>query len=609
MRLRASFAVALAMAAFACAVTPALAGFTPASGSPITVAGPTNLRDIATGDLNGDTIPDLAVVNYAAGNVTVLYGNGDGTFSGATAVSTGAGSPHSVAIGNLDADADADLAVANVGSVSILLNNGLGGFPAASGSPISVPGAGQGENSIAIGNINGGPGLDIAATAYNVGTVALLLGNGDGTFAAGTPFGYGNPYAVTIADLNGADGLDIAFTELSGRTVASYLGDGAGGFTFKSFVPALGGLFPYSVKSGNLDGDADTDLIVPYTNGSSHTMFLYNDGTGNIAYAGDTNIGAAALPLDATFGSFDGDAAQDVATSGQGTSVAVSIGPFPAAFGYPSSLYPTGGGGNVFGIATSDFNGDGFGDIATANNTGGTVSVLLNAIARLGFTPSSHNFGTQAQTTIGPAQTITVENTGLGDQATITKVRTSTGEEDDFLITRDDCTGEVLDSGETCEVRVRFAPGAAGTRTTDLRVEYTGSKLSPDSMTLSGFGGSLPQGPQGPTGNTGATGATGPAGPQGPPGRDATVTCRGKKGKKPKCTIVFSAGASTRKATASLSRGGAVYARGSAYVDEGTAKVPLVAKGPVPAGRYLLKVKVAYGKGKTAVTKRKVTVG
>ena len=79
---------------------------------------------VAVGDFNGDGKPDLAVANYRSNNVSVLLGNGDGSFQAAQ--DFGAGShPYSVAVGDFNGDGKPDLAVANSGSnnVSVLINN------------------------------------------------------------------------------------------------------------------------------------------------------------------------------------------------------------------------------------------------------------------------------------------------------------------------------------------------------------------------------------------------------------------------------------------------------------------------------------------------------
>ena len=77
---------------------------------------------VAVGDFNGDGKPDLAVANYNSNNVSVLLGNGDGSFQAAQ--DFGAGSnPYSVAVGDFNGDDKPDLAVANGRNVSVLINN------------------------------------------------------------------------------------------------------------------------------------------------------------------------------------------------------------------------------------------------------------------------------------------------------------------------------------------------------------------------------------------------------------------------------------------------------------------------------------------------------
>jgi hypothetical protein len=84
---------------------------------------------VAVGDFNGDGVPDLVVANRAYNNVSVLLGNGDGTFRAAASYAVGSG-PVSVAVGDFNGDGKLDLAVANEGSgdVSVLLGNGDGTF-------------------------------------------------------------------------------------------------------------------------------------------------------------------------------------------------------------------------------------------------------------------------------------------------------------------------------------------------------------------------------------------------------------------------------------------------------------------------------------------------
>src|SRR5215467_9061429 len=171
---------------------------------------------VAVGDFNGDGLQDLAVANHEAyegpDGVSVLLGNGDGTFQ--TARSLGAGSsPSSIAVGDFNRDGIQDLAVANNGfgsnNVSVLLGNGDGTFQAAVNF-----GAGNNPFYIAVGDFNGDGVQDLAVANYgdfDSGNVSVLLGNGDGTFQTARILGAGsNPSSIAVGDFN-RDGIqDLA---------------------------------------------------------------------------------------------------------------------------------------------------------------------------------------------------------------------------------------------------------------------------------------------------------------------------------------------------------------------------------------------------------------
>jgi hypothetical protein len=192
--------------------------FTASSSSPATGSSPSS---IAAADFNRDGILDLAVSNYGSNSVTILLGNGDGTFSTASASPATDRGPSSIAVGDFNEDGKQDLAVSNVGStgptgspsgsVTILLGNGDGTFSPASGSPIT----GNFSGSIAIGEFNGDGILDL------VGATDLLLGNGDGTFTATpiNPLGYDPSNLIAVGDFNGDGIQDVAGTNYDLGTV------------------------------------------------------------------------------------------------------------------------------------------------------------------------------------------------------------------------------------------------------------------------------------------------------------------------------------------------------------------------------------------------------
>ena len=184
-------------------------------------------NSLALVDFSGDGKLDLAVATSRSNTVSVLLGNGNGTFAIAVNYTVGT-APSSVAVGDVNGDGKADLAVANNGSsnVSILLGDGPGTFL---GGAVDYSTA-AGPTSVVIGDVNGDgkPDLAVAATGSNpaAGTnaVSVLAGNGNGTFGAAVNYSVGiNPSAVARQDLNGDGKPDLAVTNLSSNTVSILL--------------------------------------------------------------------------------------------------------------------------------------------------------------------------------------------------------------------------------------------------------------------------------------------------------------------------------------------------------------------------------------------------
>ena len=157
-------------------------------------------------DLHGDGRLDLVVANRNSNTVSVLRGNGNGTFQVKTDYPTGT-CPASVALGDLNGDGRLDLAVANYGpspgygtTVSVLLNNGDGTFGAKTDFP-----TGQRPASVAIGDLSGDGKPDLVAANNYDNTVSVLLGIGDGNFAAKTDYPTGTrPVSVAIGEIGRA---------------------------------------------------------------------------------------------------------------------------------------------------------------------------------------------------------------------------------------------------------------------------------------------------------------------------------------------------------------------------------------------------------------------
>ncbi len=322
---------------------------------------------VAVGDFNGDGKQDIAIANSGSNTVSVLLGNGDGTFQTQASYAVGGG-PSSVVVGDFNGDGKVDLAVVNTAgnTISILLGNGDGTFQPQLITSLS----GTSPLAAAFGDFNGDGKLDMVELNSSY-TMCIFIGNGNGTFQSPNCVANVAGTSIVAGDFNGDGKLDIAVTSSIFGNLAVFLGNGDG--TFSSPVHySLGGWAPASIAVGDFNGDGKLDLAVVNNDTNTVSILLGNgDGSfqGQIAYA------AGSEPLSVAVGDFNGDGKLDLAVvNGSGNTVSVLLGNGDGSFKAPLS-YATGRAPSS--IAVGDFNGDGKLDLATANENANTASILL----------------------------------------------------------------------------------------------------------------------------------------------------------------------------------------------------------------------------------------
>lgn len=327
--------------------------FTPV---PYTVG--SNLTAVTVGDFNNDSVTDLAATNAGGSgsdNVSVLLGNGDGTFQNPASYAAGS-SPTAVTAGDFNGDGNTDLAVTNGGdnTVSIFLGNGDGTFQAASSYA-----TGYSPASVTAGDFNGDGNLDLAvvnscgndSTCKQNGTISVLLGNGNGTFQSAVSYGVGrDPLSVGVSDFDGDGRLDLAIANKLDNTVSILWGNGDGTFQDPglTLTPNTG---PDSIIVGDFNGDGQPDLAVANRGTNDVSVFL-NSGSRTFQSATNYKVGGQPYSLTAVdligngvldlitanyasnnvtvlFGNGDGTFQQQVVTSRAGPSpVSIAAGNF-----------------------------------------------------------------------------------------------------------------------------------------------------------------------------------------------------------------------------------------------------------------------------------------
>jgi hypothetical protein len=368
----------------------ATVGFKPAVNYPVG----TRPRAVATGDFNSDGKPDLAVANSGDtsgnddGSVSILLGNGDGTFQPANNIAAGK-NPGSIAVGDFNGDNRLDVVVTTGNhTVSVLLGNGDGTFQ----THVDYA-TGIGPNSVATGDFNGDGRLDLVVANSGSGSVSVLLGNGDGTFRPHVDYsGTGRVISVAVADFNGDGRVDLAVAggSISGivasGVVAILLGNGDG--TFQSAVSYdTSGIFGTSVAVGDFNGDSKLDLVVRHVGNLSGSKVDLLPGNGDGTFSQGSPLATTGCPAETLFADdFDGDSRLDVAVLtemkhdgvcivGSTLSVLVFAGNGDGTFQAPASF--TSANAENLG-ATADLDGDKSPDLVTVNSDN-TISVLLNS--------------------------------------------------------------------------------------------------------------------------------------------------------------------------------------------------------------------------------------
>ena len=350
---------------------------------------------IVAADFNHDGNLDLAVANRLSNYLSILMGNGDGTFQPATPTPPVPEGQPFVTVGDFNGDGNLDLISMGFLTINVLFGNGDGTFQ----SPVTTRPS-FAFQALGVGDFNGDGSLDVVTSGQfgAATTVNILLGNGDGTFTAGASYkGDSEPVSIAVADFNGDHKLDFAVANLTGVGIGVFLGNGDGtfqpGLNYTTSVPTW-------VTAARLSGDGNVDLVAANSNGGVSVFLGNGDGTFQ-----------------------------------------------PGAF-YPGGTWST-------YVAAVDFNGDRKPDIVIADHRYDYVITLLNTgvVALSPTTPL--NFQKQAVGTTSNPQTVTLTNAG-SKALKIASMKASS----EFGVTS--TCGSSVAAGAKCTISATFSPTKKG---------------------------------------------------------------------------------------------------------------------------------------------------
>ncbi len=363
---------------------------------------------VSFSDFNLDGKPDMVTANYSAATFSVLMntttpGASTPTFSATTDFITGTG-PYAVAIGDLNGDSKSDVAVTNydAASVSVFFNTTTPGASTPTFSAKTDFTTGTNPASVSISDFNGDGKTDMVIANYGSNSVSVLFntttsGSATPTFSAKTDFTTGTgPYSVATGDFNGDGKKDIAAANYDATSVSVFFNTtttGSATPTFSAKTDFTTGTNPSTVAIRDLNGDGKNDLAVA-NYGSNSVSILFNTTTTNAStptFSAKTDFATESGPYAVTLGDINNDGRPDMAATNYTTnkvSVYFNI-------TTPGSSTPSFGAVSNYTVGTApssvticDLNGDGKADMAIGNETTNNVSIFMNTMT-LGVTPAS----------------------------------------------------------------------------------------------------------------------------------------------------------------------------------------------------------------------------
>ena len=457
---------------------------------------PGNPYAIIHGDFNGDGKQDLATADQYSSHVSVLLGNGDGTFAGHVEYAgAGGGAPVALATADLNGDGHLDIVVVNykTNNVSVLLGNGDGTFKTHVEYAV-----GNGPMGVAIGDLNGDGKLDLIVANSIDNTVSVLLGNGDGTFQTAVPYTTANtPTCVVVGNFTSSDTLDVA-VGTSGKLASVLLGNGNG--TLQNHKDYAIGAGAVAIAAADMSANGKLSLITANETDNTTSVLV---GNGDGTFKGESVFPTLGAPVGVAIADFNENGKLDIAAADNtGNVVSVQLdtllvlSPTLLSFGTQTSgftsaaktitLHNNGTTAYTMGTITtvgtdpSDFV---IQSASTCPAAGGTVAAGASCTFSNVFTPTaSENANAQVLMTSSNGTAIAYQEIGTGNIPIMLSPRTQT-----FPTTLLGTTAAAKTNTFTNEsgVNIVFSKiDLEGLNQTDFTLESTSTCMTLPNMTL-----------------------------------------------------------------------------------------------------------------------------
>jgi hypothetical protein len=392
-----------------------------AFGSSFSVATGTTPQGVTIGDLNADGLPDIVSANVAGGTVTPILNTtvvgGSFNLTAFSAAQMGGGAV-AVTIADIDGAGQPDIITANStgNSTSVRLNQTVfGSTSAVSLAARTDRSVGSGPSGVVVVDVDGDGRRDIVTGNRTGSTVSVLFnataqGFSPVSFATAVNQALGvSPTAVAHGDFNGDGRQDLVFAHSTAVRAFANTTTVGSTVTFSFAAQDSGALSnATAVAVGHLNGDGRPDLVVTASGTNQAHVFLNTTtpGSSTLTFSNVSNFGTGSNPQGVVIADFDKDGRQDFAVSNAGGNTVFVYRADPAnnlastaAFNV-IAISSFGVGSNPRGISAGDLNGDDYPDLAVANRSSNTVSILRNdnngTISFSSATPQATGLGPQA---------------------------------------------------------------------------------------------------------------------------------------------------------------------------------------------------------------------